>query len=401
MADRVEAMVEPSLLVWARRMAGYRTIEAAAQKAKLPVEQLESWEQGEARPTVNQLRKLGQHYGRPLAVFYLPEPPRDFEALRLRDYRRLPANAEPGESPELRAEIRRAWYRREIVLELAEGLEGVPPRLEASASLSDRPERVGARIRDLLGVSLEEQVSWKDEWAALSNWRHALEEAGALVFQAWGIEIEEMRGFSLAERPFPVIVVNVKDLPRGRIFSLIHELTHILLRDNGLCDLNDREPPQRVERFCNSVAATTLVPKDDLLTQRLVAKKPDHTIWSWDEIRELSSRYEVSDQALLGRLHTLGKVDEGFYWRTVRVFQQRSSKSRSRSSESRSSGGPRPPQKLVSSAGELFTQIVLDSYYDERITAADLSDYLEVKLRHIPSIEELVREKPTAQQSPS
>lgn len=396
MAGRVEALVESSLLVWARQSAGFATIEAAAQKAKFPTEKLESWEKGESHPTVNQLRKLAQVYGRPLAVFYLPDPPRDFKAMHLRDYRRLPGAIASGESPELRAEIRRASYRREVVLELAEDWEDEPPYLEVSASLSDDPERLGVCIRDLLGISLDEQVGWESEWVALSNWRLALQEAGALVFQASGIDIGEMRGFSLTERPFPVIAVNARDLPRGRIFSLMHELTHILLHDNGLCDLKDWEGRpsdlQPVELFCNNVAAATLVPKDDLLTQPLVARKPNHTIWSWDEIRELSSRYEVSDQSLLGRLRTLNKVDEGFYWRTMSVFQRQNKKSKPRSS-----GGPPPHQKAVSSAGQLFTQIVLDSYYDERITAADLSDYLEVKLKHIPNIEKLVRGNLTTQ----
>ncbi len=148
MTRRVEALVEPSLLVWARRSAGFVTTEAAAKKARVKTEQLEAWEQGESRPTVNQLRTLAGIYKRPLAVFYLPAPPQDFEALR--DYRRLPEATKPGESPELREEIRRALFRREVVLELADDWEDAPPDLEASASLSENPdERVGARIREV------------------------------------------------------------------------------------------------------------------------------------------------------------------------------------------------------------------------------------------------------------
>jgi Zn-dependent peptidase ImmA (M78 family) len=397
MARGTEALVEPSLLVWARQNAGYSTIEAAAQKARFTTEQLESWEKGDSRPTVSQLRKLAQVYRRPLAVFYLPEPPKNIDEMQLRDYRRLP-DAARRESPELRAEIRRALYRREVFLELAEDWEDVPPSLEASASTGENPERVGARIRNLLGVSLQEQVGWVGEYGALSSWRFALEEVGVLVFQASGIDISEMRGFSLTERPFPVIVVNIRDSPRGRIFSLMHEFTHILLRDSSLCDLSYYQEPrsanlQQVERFCNNVAAAALVPKDDLLAQPLVARKPNRTArWSWDELRELSARYEVSDQALLRRLLTLHKVDDGFYWQTARQLQKRHKKKKP---DPGSSGGPPPSKRAVYNAGQLFTELVLDSYYDERITAADLSDYLEVKLKHIPDIEDLVRRKST------
>jgi len=221
-----------------------------------------------------------------------------------------------------------------------------------------------------------------------------LEEAGVLVFQASGIGVDEMRGFSLTERPFPVIVVNVKDSPRGRIFSLMHEFTHILLHDSGLCDFDEQEPRppemQRIELFCNRVAASALIPKDDLLAQALVAEKPDQTIWAPDELRELSARYKVSQEAVLRRLLTLNKVDEGFYWQSVRRLHKEYKKLTSRS------GFQPPHQRAVNNAGQLFSQLVLDSYYNERITARDLSDYLEVRLKHLPSIEELVRRKAAA-----
>lgn len=393
--ERIEALVEPSLLTWARRSAGFTT-EDAAKKAQITTERLESWERGESRPTVNQLRNLARIYKRPLSVFYLPEPPKDFEALR--DYRRLPDATAPRESPELRAEIRRALYRREVVLELAEDWEDAPSQLEASVSLSEHSEDVGTRVRDLLGASPEEQESWVDERAALSNWRSALEELGVLVFQAPGIGVDEMRGFSLTERPFPVIVVNVKDSPRGRIFSLMHEFTHILLHDSGLCDFDEQEPRppemQRIERFCNRVAASALIPKDDLLAQALVAEKPDQTIWSPDELRELSSRYKVSQQTVLGRLFTLQKANEGFYWQSVRRLRKEYEEWTSPTS---SGGFQPPPQKAVNNAGQLFSQLVLDSYNNERITAGDLSDYLEVRLKHLSTIEELVRRKAATQ----
>jgi Zn-dependent peptidase ImmA (M78 family) len=371
-------------------------VEAAAKKARVKTEQLEAWEKGESRPTINQLRTLAGIYKRPLAVFYLPEPPQEPEALR--DYRRLPDATKPGESPELREEIRRAMFRREVVLELADVWEDAPPHLEASASLRENPERVGARIREILGVSVNEQADWASEWVALRNWRFALEETGVLVFQASGIALREMRGFSLAERPFPVIVLNVKDRPRGRIFTLLHEFTHILLNDSGLCDLEEHEPRppelQRIERFCDRVAAAALVPRDDFLAQPLVAEKANRPeAWDWYDLRELASRYEVSLETLLGRLLTLEKIDEAFYWRTLRGLQRRYKQK----STSTSSRGPAPPLKAVNNAGQLFSQLVLDSYNEERITASDLSDYLEVRLKHIPSIEDLVHRGAAAQ----
>ena len=55
-------------------------------------------------------------------------------------------------------------------------------------------------------------------------------------FQAEGIDVDEMRGFALSDHPLPVIVVNKKDSVRGRIFSMLHELAHILLGDSSISD---------------------------------------------------------------------------------------------------------------------------------------------------------------------
>lgn len=60
------------MLVWARKSAGFH-LEDAAHKAQVELEILRRWEQGEDRPTVAQLRKLGEVYKRPIAVFHLPE----------------------------------------------------------------------------------------------------------------------------------------------------------------------------------------------------------------------------------------------------------------------------------------------------------------------------------------
>lgn len=78
MATLVRALVKPELLVWARESARL-TVERASKKAQVTAEQLGSWERGESQPTITQLRKLGRAYKRPLAVFYLPKPPKHFQ----------------------------------------------------------------------------------------------------------------------------------------------------------------------------------------------------------------------------------------------------------------------------------------------------------------------------------
>jgi transcriptional regulator with XRE-family HTH domain len=73
--------------------------DEVAHALGVPVERIREWEKGDASPTVNQLRRFAERCKRPLSVFYLPEPPRDFQALR--DFRRLPSVRDRRFSPQL------------------------------------------------------------------------------------------------------------------------------------------------------------------------------------------------------------------------------------------------------------------------------------------------------------
>jgi Zn-dependent peptidase ImmA (M78 family) len=337
---------------------------------------------------------LARVYKRPLAVFYLPEPPRTFSPLH--DFRRLPEIIGQSESPELRTEIRRAHYRREVFLELAEDWEDAPPELHATASASEDPERVGRRARQLLDIPTQEQASWSDEYEALSKWRAALEELGILVFQVSGVSIDEMRGFSITEQPFPAIAMNAKDTPAARVFSLMHEFVHVLLHSSSLCDFDaehQRRPEERrVELFCNAVAAEILVPIADFLEQPLVELKGEHEPWSLDELRVLSRRYKISREVVLRRLHGLRKMEDENFWslrdELYAQYEERAAK--------KSEGFSRYHQRIVNNAGQLFSRAVLDSYHGDRITASAVSDYFDTNLKHLPNIEQEVRRKARA-----
>jgi Zn-dependent peptidase ImmA (M78 family)/DNA-binding XRE family transcriptional regulator len=386
---RVEAAVKPELLVWARESAGL-ALEEAAQKIQVKPERLASWESGSRRPTINQLRNLGRVYKRPLAVFFLSKPPKKFKAMH--DYRRLPGEVAGVASPQLRLEIRRARYRREVALELFR-LRGEPaPSFQARARLTEDPEEVAAKARKLLGLSYETQTSFRTAYDALNGWRTALEDSGVLVFQARDVDLAEMRGFSIADQPLPAIVANIKDRPRGRVFTLLHELAHLMLREEGLCDLSEHVsvPPEerRMEVFCNHVAGAILIPRDTLLGEEILQQHGTSPTWHDDELLALARRYEVSQEAMLRRLLILGRTSQKFYQakrnELVEIYAQQKD-------DTDSEGRFAPPDRLaVATAGKGFVRLVLDSYYNERITASDLSDFLGVRLKHMSKIEQAV-----------
>jgi Zn-dependent peptidase ImmA (M78 family) len=145
---------------------------------------------------------------------------------------------------------------------------------------------------------------------AFDFWRRRLEENDVLVFVVsgphWSVTLSEMRGFSIATPELPVIVVNGRDYSQGgKAFTLLHELCHILLGEsaisNGAGDDQGLKPTdRRVERFCDAVAAATLMPRE-LLRSIPEASGADVRDWTNAELDSISSAIGVSRQALLLR----------------------------------------------------------------------------------------------------
>jgi Zn-dependent peptidase ImmA (M78 family)/DNA-binding XRE family transcriptional regulator len=397
MPARVEALVKRELLVWARESAGLSR-EAAAKKVPVKTEKLAEWETGAARPTIPQLRKLANAYKRPLAVFYLPAPPRGFDAMH--DFRRLPGEVAGTQSPELRRAIRQVRVRRQMALDLYKELEADPATFELTATLNDDPESVGERVRDFLGVNYENQIRWRNEYEGFKIWRASLEARGVAVFQVEDVSTDEMRGFSISEASLPAVILNISDPVRPRIFTMLHEAVHLALRDGGLCDLDEeqRRPPEelRAEVFSNHAAGAALMPRANLLAEPEVARQVRPTDWPDRVIDALASRYCVSREALVRRLVIVGRTTNAFYLRKRSQYQreyralaaERARIVAARRAAGEKVGGGAPPHTLaVSTAGPLFTRLVLDGYEREIITASDVSDYLEIRLKHLPKVE--------------
>jgi Zn-dependent peptidase ImmA (M78 family)/DNA-binding XRE family transcriptional regulator len=378
--ERVEATPTPSLLIWARESAGM-SVEIAAQKAAVKPEKLIDWENGLSNPSLPQLRKLAVVYRRPLAAFYLAEPPRRFEVMH--DFRQLSSDHITYESsPKLAYEIRRAFDRREWALELLQGLDESPVAFNARANLGENVEVVAERLRQALSVLVEDQAKWSSAYEAFKNWRLLIERAGVLALQATGIQVSEARGFSIGMHPLPVVVANIKDAPRGRIFTLIHELVHVMLAVGGICDLHDADE----EAFCNQVAGAVLFPKEALLNSTVLRQHPrNNPVWSDIELQELSRKFGGSREAALVRLLTLKLTTQAFYERMrkefLRIYQEQQAM---RQEEE----GFAPPHVIaLSSAGPLFTSLVVENFNRERITASDVSDYLQIRVKHLKDLQ--------------
>lgn len=388
MAKRIFATIKPEILEWARTSAGF-TIDAAAAALGLRSEQVAAWEDGgNERPSIPQLRDLAALYKRPLAVFYLQEVPVRFQVLS--DLRRPIPGEDRAYSPALTNEIRIAQQRRELALELRAELE--EPVEPFPFRLGDEDvEQAGEAIRQFLGVDVDQILRFGSDAAGrlgFRTWRIALERCGVLVFQSSRVPQKEASGFALAYDQLPVVVVNRKDVPQRRLFSMLHEFAHIGLRQSGVSDLKldaiQVEMPD-IEMKCNAIASAALMPRNAVRAE-LAAAGGERELTD-NVIQQVARRFGVSRPALLVRLVNERRATWDFYFEKVAQY----------AAEFERELAARPPaknikrnvpQESISDLGRPFVGLVLGNYYQRRITLSDVAGYLGIRVKHIEAVQQ-------------
>lgn len=376
--------VQPAILRWARRTVGLDVAEVA-QKLKRPPQEIDAWEDGTASPTYPQLEKLAyQIYKRPLAVFFLPEPPE--EALPLKEFRTLPDADLQSLQRDTYLHIRRAHAYQ---LALRELFDGQNPSIRQiwktiSLSLSKDIAVQSQAIREYLGVTLEQQVTWKTDEQALKAWRNSIESCGVFVFKA-AFKQKDISGFCLFDDTLPIVYLNNSTTKTRQTFSLLHELAHLLLSINGLSKFDiayiDRLPKQQreIERFCNAMAAEVLIPERDFAHQiRQFPENAEHV--SDERFSDLAVRYGVSREAVLRRLLDRGRVGRVFYEHKAKFW----------AAQKKGAAGGNWYLNQGAYISDRFAREVVSRHYRNQISLEHAADLLGIKPKSYAGFEERV-----------
>ena len=383
MSVLIPAEVNPALLLWAREQSGYPA-EVVARRLGVRVERLDAWERGDRKPTVRQTQELAKYYHRPFGVFFLPQPPSI--APLAADYRRLPGVRPGVESPEFRLALRVMLQRREVALQLSDELGLTIPEFRTRGRLADGSTAVGQRIRDALGVAIEAQLAWRDEWHAWREWRSAVEQAGILVFQFPKVPLEQTRGVSLLDFPLPAVGINSKEsAPGARIYTLLHEVVHIALTLGTEETVALREPRTdaqwlEVERFAEEAASEAIIPQS-AVDHQLNAIGVSRNGWDVPRVRSLAARFRITPLAMATRLRSAGALS----WEAYRQWRAEWNEYLS-TLKPRRSGIASPVDKTLGRAGRPFVHLVLEALDANRITAVDASRYLDLRFDHIEKL---------------
>ena len=369
--------ITPSIVTWARERAGF-SLDAAANDFK----KIATWESGDNSPSYPQLEDLADKFKVPVAVFFFPEPPdvplieESFRTLGTEQFERIP--------PRIRLLLRKA---RAFQMGLAELNDGRNPsdRLitrDLSFRLSDRVDTIAKRVRDYLGVPLEVQCSWRDSDAAMENWRQAVTNVGVYVFKD-RFRQDEYSGFCLYDDEFPIIYVNNTTTKTRQIFTLFHELAHLLFHTSGVDTPDDEyieELPRddrSVEVICNRLAARLLVPEDAFERARSGRAPSEETA------TELARYFSVSREFVFRKFLDRELISVEEYEQAARRWA---------SQRTRGSGGD-PYHSKIAYLGSEYITLAFQRYYQNRIDSEQLADYLDTKPKNLIKLEEYVSRK--------
>ena len=376
--------VNPDILRWARETAGY-SIEDVVDKIDrkhVTVKVVQDWEDGNSSPTYPQLEKLAYEiFKRPLALFFFPEPPE--EETPRQSFRTLPQEEIDLLKPKLLYMIRKAMVFRENLKELFDYVNPAKKKIYIDFEIksSDSVSNVAIEVRNYLGISLNEQYALKSTEDALKYWRNLLEEHGVFIFKD-AFKDDELSGFCLYDDVFPIIYINNSQAKIRQIFTLFHELAHLLFRTGGI-DLNHDDFIQsmsgsnkQIEIFCNQFAGEFLVPFED------VQKHLRNTSIDDNLLSGLAKKYSVSREVILRKCLDLGYIDHEFYNAKVRKWEYE----RLKYDRSGSGGNYYLTQKAY--MGDRYVETAFSKYYNGFISKLQLSDYLGIKEANVVKFED-------------
>lgn len=273
----INVTIAPDILTWALKQSESDVLD---ESMLLRVKQ---WIDGIKQPTFNQIEELSKRTRIPLGYFFLKTPPS--EEIKLVDFRTIDSAELANPSRELIDTIYdmeriQAWlhnYRLNTGFGSCEAV-GI-------AKGESKPIAIAKIIRDYLEIEPNWYEETKGTEDSFSFIREKMNEIGITVMMNGivrnntkrALNAEEFRAFAIVDDIAPLVFINGADSNGARLFSLFHELAHIIIGENDL--FNDRQRTvtsvSKQEKICNGIAGELLVPGEAFVKEWEKCKTED------------------------------------------------------------------------------------------------------------------------------
>lgn len=382
--------VNTKWLKWARTSVKYEK-DDVARKLNINPEKITEWEEtGEL--THDELIALSDVYEvSPYTFFDGNDPVYDEE---IPDFRTI--NSEKIKlTPEIMFELRRAKENRETLLNFEEDFDDFEFPLFSSYTLdSTNPLIVAENIRNLL------EMSRSNSHRKLDYWINLIESLGILVFEFYNIEPEQLRGYALYYDKLPIIGINHKESTNAKKFTLFHELAHLIMKKDGISNINEYTIINNDEAYCNKVAAEVLVPNK--LFKNYIRDNSSYKKFRVEDIKGLSKIFNVSRQVIVRRALDLGFISRVDYNNRIKEFNEYINPPKKNNSNKNVNSKLQPKKDNKSKDsdkglhnkakialrknGNYFTSLLIKAYEEDIITDIDMALELKVSLEVMSKI---------------
>jgi IrrE N-terminal-like domain len=249
-----EVTIAPELLLQLRT-AYNGSLAVHVEKTGYSDAEISEWEKTGKKIPSKVIASYQAEYKKPIAFFLLPElPAGKIKPKKLRTHKNIPIDK----------------FTRETILEVDKivqrvGLLEDAQLLEGKTEVEKLPFSSTAKVFALTirkGLGVESLPSRNRNW--LKYWVDHIESVGVLVSQT-SLQ-KKLDGFLLiSEKDVATIVLNSSEQSARRLFTLAHELGHLLLAKHG-----SKASYEAEEKFCNSFAGNLLIPRGLLLESETI-----------------------------------------------------------------------------------------------------------------------------------
>lgn len=370
--------VNGKIIRWAREFYNMSPDEAA-QAVGVDISRYMNWEDGTEHPTYAKLKKISDVFRKPSAVFFFPEPPQ-LPSIK-GDLRTLPDEIVNSFSKNVIIQFEKAKVYQLSLEELYGSKESI---IAQRSSFPKDIEQLCNFFRMQLEFPISAQKARKSTKVVFEIFREKFYDLGIYVFKD-AFKDNRISGICMNDDHFPVIVINNSMSFARQIFTLFHELYHLIsdtsgaeiIRDDYYVALDDQQT--KIENACDTFANAFLVPMDDFRQE--LQKKPINE----DRIEELATLYSVSKEAIMYKLYKMGRMTpaeyndlkEFFYGDAIRNGDKKKGQS----------GGGNHYYTQLSYLGQRYAGDVFKQYFSGKIDSVRASEMLQSKVDHLPNLE--------------
>ena len=350
--------VNPEIIKWSIKNINMPE-EVIIKKIGITKNIFDKWINNLDKPTYIQLQKLAKNVRVSPLIFLSDKPPNEEPMRVFRTY-----NNTDQKSYDTLLMIKRITFLQDVVYNLYNNLN---LRKEANIerySIKTNPKEIAENERKKF-FDLDNQLQSKTKYDVLRKFRTQVEDNNILVMQ---FPFEDIRGLSLIDKNPYIIVLNSRDDPTSRIFTLFHEYAHILLGINELDEDSNYSSSDKIEKWCNNFASYFLI-SDDRIKQYV--DKFDNI----DKIAtSISNRYKLSYSMIFYRLYKLN------YIQSYETEYDKFIKRKEQIKNTTSSGG-NYIVNIKTEYGNKFINIVNENYEKGEITLNEALTYLGIKIK--------------------